>query len=226
MCPESEINMSEKTLKLSPSDLAALLCARVCHDLVSPISALGTALEVLDDENNVDMHEDALDLVKMSARQASGKLQYLRLAFGAGGSAPGVIGVEALKSIVEGLYGDAKAEIIWETSLEGLDKSHARLLLNMIMISVQSVPRGGSVTINVGNSVTITCEGPRARIDAAAKVALAGKAPEDGFDGRSIQPFYTGLIARDLGSVLTASIDEETVTYTATLPAIGAKDAA
>ena len=46
--------MPDNPLKLSASDLAALLCARVCHDLVSPISALGTALEVLDDERNVE----------------------------------------------------------------------------------------------------------------------------------------------------------------------------
>ena len=40
------------------------MCARICHDLVSPIGALGAALEVLSDESNADMHDDAMDLVK------------------------------------------------------------------------------------------------------------------------------------------------------------------
>ena len=114
-----------------------------------------------------NMHEDALDLVKLSAKQASGKLQFLRLAFGAGGSAPGVIGIDALKTIVDGLYGDAKAEIHWDTEETGLDKSYARLLLNMVMMAVQSVPRGGTVTIKVDKHMTLTAVGPRARIDAA-----------------------------------------------------------
>ncbi len=218
--------MSDNPLKLSPSDLAALLCARICHDLVSPISALGTALEVLDDDKNVDMHEDALDLVKMSARQASGKLQFLRLAFGAGGSAPGMIGIDTLKTLVDGIYGDAKATIIWDTNGNTLDKNHARLLLNMVMMAMQSVPRGGTVTINLDDTLKLTAEGPRARIDAAVYTTLAGKAPEDGFDGRSIQPFYTGLIARELNAKITASIDGEIAVYTAMIPGMAAQDAA
>ena len=98
--------------KLTPAGLSAQMCARLAHDLISPIAALGTAIEVLDDPENSDMHADALDLVKLSARQASGKLQFLRLAFGAGGSAPGVVAVEQLKTLTDGIYGDAKAELI------------------------------------------------------------------------------------------------------------------
>lgn len=210
--------MSDSPVKLSPSDLAALMCARICHDIVSPISALGTALEVLDDENNTDMHEDALDLVRLSAKQASGKLQFLRLAFGAGGSAPGVIGVETLKTLVDGIYGDAKAKISWETTIDGIEKSRARLLLNMVMMAVQSVPRGGTVRIALNDTITLHANGPKARIDAAVHQTLSGRAPENGFDGRSIQPFYTGLIARELKGRVTAEIDGEDVTFKAILP--------
>ncbi|MGJ8563354.1 MAG: histidine phosphotransferase family protein [Alphaproteobacteria bacterium] len=209
--------MSDNPLKLSPSDLAALMCARICHDIISPISALGTALEVLDDENNTDMHEDALDLVRLSARQASGKLQFLRLTFGAGGSAPGIIGVETLKTLVHGIYGDSKATISWEAETDGIDKSKARLLLNMVMMAVQSVPRGGTVNINV-DTLTLKANGFKARIDAAVHQTLSGRAPEDGFDGRSIQPFYAGLIARELKGRITAEIDGEDVTFKAVLP--------
>ena len=198
------------------------MCARVCHDLVSPISALGTALEVLDDPNNADMHDDALDLVRMSARQASGKLQYLRLAFGAGGSAPGVLGLDALKTLVDGLYGDAKAEVIWETQADSFQKSHARLLLNMLMLAVQSVPRGGTVRINTadtaGRTITLIANGRRARLDPAIEGTLRGKAPEDGFDGRTIQPFYTGMMTRELSATLGASIDGDCVTFTLNAP--------
>ncbi len=212
-------HMSDNPLKLSPSGLAALLCARICHDLVSPISALGTAIEVLDDDKNADMHEDALDLVKLSARQASAKLQFLRLAFGAGGSAPGVIGLDTLKSLVDGIYGSGKAEIVWDGEKDGLDKNYARLLLNMIMMAVQTVPRGGTVRVNFDHDLIIKANGPRARVDAAVHQTLAGKAPEDGFDGRTIQPFYSGLIARELRCKLTAEIDGEDVTIKAVLPA-------
>ena len=98
--------MSSTVAKLTPSSLAALLCARICHDLISPVGALSTAIEILDDESNTDMHGDAMDLIRNSSRQANAKLKFLRLALGAGGSAPGIIGMQEVKSLVEAMYGD------------------------------------------------------------------------------------------------------------------------
>ena len=215
--------MSETAPKLTPSGLAALLCGRICHDLVSPIAALTTALEVLDDEDNPDMHGDAIELVKMSSKQASSKLQFLRLAFGSGGSAPGVMGVEMLKGLVEGLYGGGKVEIQWDNRVEGVSKSIARLLLNMTMIAVQAIPRGGRLNIRLeekGGATLLTydAEGPKARLAETVSLTLAGKAPADGFDGRSIQPFYTGMIARELKGRVEGKIEGERVTFTASLP--------
>lgn len=210
-------------VKLTPAGLSAQMCARIAHDLISPIAALGTAIEVLDDPDNTDMHEDAIDLIKLSARQASGKLQFLRLAFGAGGSAPGVVAVEQLKTLTEGIYSDAKSEIIWNTDRDGIEKDAARLLLNLIMLGVQAVPRGGSVTvltrdIDEAFEIRLTCVGPKARLAEAVKLTLSGKMPEDGFDGRTIQPFYTGMILRELGGKMAAGADEERVVFSAKIP--------
>src|SRR4051812_27822118 len=74
---------------LESLDLAALLCSRVCHDLISPVGAIVNGLEVLEEENDEETKTFALDLIKRSARTASAKLQFCRLAFGAAGS-PGV----------------------------------------------------------------------------------------------------------------------------------------
>ena len=210
-------------VKLTPAGLSAQMCARIAHDLISPIAALGTAIEVLDDPDNTDMHEDAIDLIKLSARQASGKLQFLRLAFGAGGSAPGVVAVEQLKTLTEGIYSDAKSEIIWNTDRDGIEKDAARLLINLIMLGVQAVPRGGSVTvltrdIDEAFEIRLTCVGPKARLAEAVKLTLSGKMPEDGFDGRTIQPFYTGMILRELGGKMAAGADEERVVFSAKIP--------
>lgn len=209
--------------KLTPAGLSAMMCARICHDLVSPIGALGTALEVLEDPANADMHEDAMDLVKKSARQASGKLQFLRLAFGAGGSAPGVIGVDMLKTLTDGIYGDAKADIEWAAQIDALNKDTARVLLNLIMLGVQAVPRGGVVSIYLAQDMDmvelkLTCTGPKARLAEAVTQTLSGKMPDDGFDGRTIQPFYTGVILRELGGKIAAGADEDRVVFSAKIP--------
>lgn len=200
--------------KLTPSSLAALLCARICHDLVSPVGALGTAIEILDDDSNADMHDDALALIKSSSRRAAAKLKFLRLAFGAGGSAPGIVGTEEITSLVSDMFADAKAAVVFNVHADGIDKQHARVLLNLSMLGIQSVPRGGEVVMTTTpTSVSIIATGPRAKLDETVERALLGRAPDHGFDGRSIQPFYASMIAREAGGQITATVVEETVTF-------------
>ena len=62
---------------LSDLDLAALLCSRVCHDVISPVGAITNGLELLEVEDDESMREMAMDLVKKSAKQASAKIAVL-----------------------------------------------------------------------------------------------------------------------------------------------------
>lgn len=209
--------------KLTPASLAALLCARICHDLVSPVGALGAAIEVFDDDDNVDMREDALDLIRSSSKQAAAKLQFLRLAFGAGGSAPGVLGTDDLKKLIDGVYENAKATLSWQVSAKGLDKPSGRLLLNLVMLAVQAVPRGGQVAVTATDKGGMTrlhlvAEGPKARLAEAVATALSGKAPDEGWDGRTVQPFYAGMIAREAKGRVEAHASEGRVEFTALIP--------
>ncbi|MCB1545033.1 MAG: histidine phosphotransferase, partial [Rhodoblastus sp.] len=91
---------------LAPLDLAALLCSRVCHDVISPVGAIVNGLEVLEDEKDPDMRTFALDLIKKSARTASARLQFCRLAFGAAGSAGAAIDTGDAENVARGLIAD------------------------------------------------------------------------------------------------------------------------
>ncbi len=206
--------------KLTAANLAALLCARVCHDLVGPVGAMETGLDLLNDEDNADMHEDAIELMKVGALQASAKLKFLRIAFGAGGSAPAVLPSSELEALVRGVFPDGKVKIHWQTLANGFDKPAARVLLNLVMLAMQTIPRGGTLTVKGENTdnncdVDILATGPKARLDSTMVRTLAGGAPEEGFDGRSVQPFYTGMIAREAKGRIHAAIDGETVRFTA-----------
>lgn len=210
----------ERIAELASDQLAALLCARLCHDLVSPVSALGAALSVLDDDSAPDMHEDAMELVRESSRQAQAKLEFARLAFGAGGSAPGVLDTRELQRLTEAMFSAVKPEIVWKVETIGLEKAASRLLLNLCILGVDAVPRGGSVTIEATDTggvarIRIVSEGPRARLEDTYAMALDGTAPEGGFDGRSIQPYYAGLIARTSGGRVSARVDGERVEFVA-----------
>lgn len=203
---------------VSAADLAALLAARLCHDLVSPISAVGNAISVLEDPDAEDMHADAMELVKGSARQAWAKLEFSRLAFGAGGSAPGSLEAHEVRRVADDMFAASKSSLEWRLNVSSFEKSVARTLLNLILLGVEALPRGGVVTIEAaadGERLRVMCEGKRARLAPGVADALEGRAPENGYDARSIQPYYAGLLAREAGGRASARLDGERVEFAA-----------
>ena len=128
-------------------DLAALLCSRVCHDLISPVGAIMNGLEVMEeDKNDAETQTFAMDLIKKSARTASAKLQFCRLAFGAAGSAGAQINFGDAEKVTRGLIEDGKDQLTWNLPRVLLPKNRVKLLLNMVFIAGQTIPRGGMMT--------------------------------------------------------------------------------
>src|SRR6202008_3930697 len=95
-------------LAVGALDLAALLCSRVCHDLISPVGAIVNGIEVLEEDKDEETKTFALDLIKKSAYQASAKLQFCRLAFGAAGSAGAPIDLGGAEKVARGVLGQEK----------------------------------------------------------------------------------------------------------------------
>src|SRR5580700_3152456 len=108
---------------LDPLDLAALLCSRVCHDVISPVGAIVNGLEMLDEEKDAEMRGFALDLVKKSAHTASARLQFCRLAFGAAGSAGAAIDTGDAEKVTRGLLETEKTSIDWKAPRRLLAKN-------------------------------------------------------------------------------------------------------
>src|SRR3954463_3035806 len=96
------------TISLDSLDLAALLCSRVCHDVISPVGAIVNGLEVLEDDDDPSMRKVAIELIKRSAHSASSRLQFCRLAFGAAGSAGASIDTGDAESVARGLFATDK----------------------------------------------------------------------------------------------------------------------
>jgi histidine phosphotransferase ChpT len=212
------------TVTLDSLDLAALLCSRVCHDVISPVGAIVNGLEVLEDENEASMRDFALDLIRKSARQASARLQFARLAFGAAGSAGASIDLGDAEQVAKGMFTDDKVTLTWEGPRALLPKNKVKLLLNLVVLATNAIPRGGSIAVRVAGDAersdfTLRAKGPNARIPAHVEGLLAG-APESGsVDAHAIQPFYTGLIAQAAGMPVSFSIEGDEVTIRAAPPA-------
>src|SRR5918998_3978282 len=133
---------------LDSLDLAALLCSRVCHDLISPVGAVVNGIEVMEDDNDAETKTFALDLIKKSARQASAKLQFCRLAFGAAGSAGATIDTGDAESVSRGMLEDDKTKLKWNLPRVLLPKNRVKLLLNLLVLTGQTIPRGGTMTLD------------------------------------------------------------------------------
>ena len=201
-------------IALESLDLAALLCSRVCHDVISPVGAIVNGLEVLDEEKDPDMRAFALDLIKKSATMASAKLQFCRLAFGAAGSAGASIDTGDAETVTRGLFGDDKIKLDWRAPRVLMPKNKVKLLLNLCLIAAGTIPRGGTMTVEVegdGEVLRVTTRGGYARLAAGIAGLLAGR-PENGtVDAHAIQPFFAGLVAREVGMAAEARSEAEAI---------------
>jgi histidine phosphotransferase ChpT len=208
------------TISLDALDLAALLCSRVCHDVISPVGAIVNGLEVLEDDNDASMREFALELIEKSAKQASARLQFARLAFGAAGSAGASIDLGDAEQVARGLFLDDKISFSWSAPRLLFPKNRVKLLLNLIMIATTAIPRGGAIAVTVSGDqdaceFLIRSKGLNARIPAHAEALLAGDSESGAIDAHGIQVFYAGMVARASRMTTAFSIDGDEVTIRA-----------
>jgi len=201
-------------------DLAALLCSRVCHDLISSVGAIVNGIEVLEEDKDEETKTFALDLIKKSAHQASAKLQFCRLAFGAAGSAGAQIDLGDAEKVARGLLEDNKTTLVWNLPRELLAKNRVKLVLNMLLIAASAVSRGGTLTVDPraagegSSGYVVTAAGLNARLNPAVAELLSGS-PTHAVDAHAIQPLYAGMLAGDCGLALSTQSDTGTVVLTA-----------
>lgn len=207
--------MTEPTA-LNDLDLAALVSSRICHDVINPVSAISNGLEMLGEEQDADMREAAMDLIRKSATQASAKLQFARLAFGAAGSAGAEIDLrDAEKVSRDFVEGTGKHEVVWEGPAVTLPKNKVKALLNLVALGVVALPRGGTVSVEITGAApevgfTVRAKGKAARLNEQVAALLSGGNGAE-VDAHSIQPYYARRVATAAGLNLTAEAQDEEV---------------
>lgn len=202
---------------ISALDLGALLCSRICHDIISPVGAINNGLELLE-EGGAD--EDAMDLIKASARNASARLQFARIAFGAAGSASVLIDTGDAHSVANEYFKNEKAELSWEGARVLLPKNKVKLLLNLILVANSAIPRGGSLDVvlengDVNPAFKITVKGRMLRVAPKFQELYSGIVSEDPIDAHAVQPYYTLLLAQESNMEISIDVKEEEIIFSA-----------
>ncbi|EJF74871.1 histidine phosphotransferase ChpT [Bartonella birtlesii] len=185
-------------VSLKPTDLAALLCSRICHDLISPVGAIQNAMELYDEGG---AEEDALQLVRCSVASASARLQFARLAFGFVGSSGGQIDTRSAEQVAQQYMKEEKAILKWQAPSLLLPKNEVKFLLNLLLIANTTVSRGGEIIVMIlqdesKRSFRFEISGKTLRIPAHFTALCNGEIQEELIDAHIIQFYYTLLLAQ------------------------------
>ncbi len=179
-----------------------LLCGRLCHELVGPVSAVNNGVELVD-EDDPDFVKEAMSLIGQSARKAGQRLQFYRFAYGTSGSGnnAGVDGGELAAALLEG----GKVRCEWGSEIAALAPPWQRLACNMLVLAAEALPRGGTVRVRAeGSGLAVTAEGDPVAIGEEVRAALDAAMAVDALTPRTIHAYYTASLARQLGARLAA----------------------
>jgi len=205
-------------------DLAAMLCSRLCHDLLSPVGALSNGLELLADEKDPEMRARCMELLEQSAKISADKLKFFRLAFGAAGGFGENVPVEEPKALIDALVGgNERIEVHWALATKHLPKGAVKVLLNFAQIALDALVRGGSLDIGAEladgrTEIVVRATGNKIAFDETIGRALQGEMPVADLSSRTAPAHMLSLMARQAGGDLQYHSTEEALVLGAVLP--------
>ena len=193
-----------------------LLCSRLCHDLIGPVTAINNGIELITEFGD-EMRGEAMSLMGDSAREGSRRLQFYRVAFGYGGDASGGgVGLGDARARALDLLAEGRITLDWPESgaPSDLELPHAgvKLLLNLILVGVEALAGSGTVSVllNAGHggvTSAVTARSDKAGLSDELLSALSGDLPVEDLTPRTVQPYYTYLLAAGLGSKVETSTE-------------------
>ncbi len=185
--------------------LAALLCTRLCHDLVGPVAAVNNGLELLAEQPSV-VPDDVAALLRQSGAESARRLQFLRAAFGGSG---GGEALDAARRVAHELFLDGKVALDWPDTpppAVAQRKELPPLLLNLLLCATEMLPRGGRVAVRLAAAgdvaLRVTAAGPDIKITDAARRSLGATADLAAVDPRTVQFYLASRLAAALGGAV------------------------
>lgn len=211
---------------MSKLDFSALLCSRLCHDLVSPVGAINNGLELLAGEQDETMREAVFELIEKSTVQTSNKLQFFRLAFGAAGGFSAHLDTREAEKSLRAFLAGSKIELSWNVTVNELTKGGVKLLLNLCLVASEALIRGGTLTVQFGSTdgtttlITIVAEGERVIFSDDIKAAVEGVMKESDLEPRMAPAYLASMVAAELGGAIVVDLpSKQTLNIAASIKA-------
>lgn len=202
--------------------LAELLCARLCHDLSGPVGAASAGAELFEDLGG-DVDAETMALVAESAAGAAARLKFFRQAFGPAASAPQPSA--SLRELIDAYFRTAVSAaspglvLDWRSDEPSLDGETARLLLNLVLIAKDCLPRGGGIAVTArGRALVVVARGEPMSLTDEARDVLMNDAQATG--PRGAQARFARVLGQSRGQDVVVSFSPEGLVLTADGPAV------
>lgn len=185
-----------------------LLCSRLCHDLISPVGAVRSGLELLAEFDD-DPGGEAMALITSSAESASLKLRFFRVAFGLAGATQTDLPLTEAKLLADAMVGSARTTLVWPGAEDGGAPAPGvvKVALNLILVAADMLPRGGTITARLAggsesSSISVDADAADARVTDEARVAISGQVTDNDLTPRSVQGYFTWILLQRSGARL------------------------
>jgi histidine phosphotransferase ChpT len=195
--------------------VAELLCSRICHELVAGIAAINNGVELIS-EIDSSMLDETMGLIGSSARQASVRVQFYRMAYGFAGY-DALAGMSDVMGLIKGLLeAESRFTLKMPENAPPLQAGWGKLLLNLTVLGMDCLPRGGAVaptvTIEGGRAlIAVAGRGEEARISDRSRDILTRAVPPGDVTALNVHAYYTLALATEIGGGLEIDVGDGAV---------------
>jgi histidine phosphotransferase ChpT len=189
-----------------------LACSKLCHDVISPIGAVNNGLELLEEEDDSALREEAAGLAQRSAKRASILLQVYRSAFGNAGNQQ-TFGPREAVALAQELLQSGKTQLnagnLPESS--SVPAGYGKLALNLIILGADALPRGGTINLQVRSpqlgrgAIELDCAGQQIAWSDEFRRAIDRNLQPEELTAHNILPYVSAAFAHRLGMTLAIS---------------------
>jgi len=145
-------------------DIAALVGSRICHDLISPIGAIGNGVELISMAGSITGPE--MMLISESVAHANARIRFFRIAFGAS-SQDQRIGRLEVAAVLSDISHGSRVQIEWD-SPNDIARRDVKLVFLLILCLETAMPFGGKISVNRSETRwSLTATSAKLRADAA-----------------------------------------------------------
>lgn len=192
-----------------PKNLEALLGSRICHDLISPIGAIGNGLELLALTTAADGPEMAM--IQESVDNAQARIRYYRVAYGTGSSGQ-YLSRQEISDVISGIYGGSRLSVTWVADGDVL-RDEAKLIFLLLQCTEMAMAYGGTIDVSRSeNGWTLNCEAKKLRDLGPLWGLLTGDGDGEDLTPAQIQFALAAIQAEDMGVPLSVLLGADRIT--------------